>query len=69
MDLMIRNYLARAQNELTIASSLKRLSEDDDAKELFNIEEDNTFYSAVITHSYYAIFYSAKAMLLQILIR
>lgn len=30
----------------------------------FNIPEDETFYSGVISHCYYAIFYTAKAMLL-----
>jgi uncharacterized protein (UPF0332 family) len=64
MDLMIRNYLERAQNEMVIAYSLERLSLDDEAKKFFEIESTNTFYSAVISHSYYAIFYAAKALLL-----
>ncbi len=64
MDLMLKNYLERAQNELTIAASLKKLSEDMGAKKLFKINDADTFYSAVISHSYYAIFYAAKAILL-----
>ena len=64
MDLMIRNYLERAENEVILASSVKKLSEDNDAKKLFQIEQELTFYSAAISHSYYAIFYAAKAILL-----
>lgn len=30
----------------------------------FNLPEDVSFYSSVISHSYYAIFYAAKALLL-----
>ena len=32
-------------------------------KQEFQIEEETTFYSSVISHSYYAIFYGAKAIL------
>ena len=64
MDLMIRIYLERAENEILASKSLKRLSEDEEAKEEFGIPPDTTFYSSVISHAYYAIFYSAKAALL-----
>ncbi len=57
-------YLDRSNNEVMIAESLKRLTEEEDDKEHFDLPEDISFYSAVISHSYYAIFYAAKALLL-----
>ena len=47
-----------------IAGSLKRLTEQEEDKENFDLPDDISFYSAVISHSYYAIFYAAKALLL-----
>ena len=64
MDLMIKNYLERAENEIILSVSIKKLSDDNEAKKLFNIEQQHTFYSAVISHAYYSIFYAAKAILL-----
>jgi len=64
VDLMIKVYLDRAQNELLAADSLMRLSQETQAKEFFSIEQSTTFYSSVISHAYYCIFYSAKATLL-----
>ena len=64
MDLMIRIYLERAENETLASKSLKRLSEDEEAKKEFSIPPDTTFYSSVISHAYYAIFYATKALLL-----
>ncbi len=64
MDLMIRIYLDRAGNEMFAAGALKRLSEEERAKRDFDIPPDMTFYSSVISHAYYAIFYAAKALLL-----
>lgn len=64
MDSMVEIYLERADNEILAAESLKRLSEEEKDKEDFNLPSDTTFYSSVISHSYYAIFYSAKALLL-----
>ncbi len=60
----IKIFLERAGNDLLIAKSLKKLSEDEEAKNNFIIPKETTFYSAVISHSYYAIFYAAKAILL-----
>lgn len=57
-------YLDRSNNEVMIAESLKRLTEQEEDKENFHLPEDISFYSAVISHSYYAIFYAAKALLL-----
>ena len=64
MDLMIKNYIERAENELVVAETLKRISNESDAKQQFGIEDKMTFYSSTISHSYYAIFYAAKAILL-----
>ena len=64
MDLMIKNYIERAENEIVIAETLNKISMDLDAKQSLGIDDKMTFYSSVISHSYYAIFYSAKAILL-----
>ncbi len=64
MDSMVEILLDRANNELMAAESLKKLSEGQDYKREFQLPGSITFYSSVISHSYYAIFYSAKAILL-----
>lgn len=64
MDSMVKIYLERALNEISAAKLLFEVSNDKDKKEEFQIDEDTTYYSAVISHSYYAIFYSAKSILL-----
>ena len=64
MDSMVKIFLERADNEILAAESLKKLSEEPDIKKEFKLSSKITFYSAVISHSYYAIFYSAKAMLM-----
>jgi uncharacterized protein (UPF0332 family) len=61
---MVEIYLNRANNEIMAAGSLKRLSDEQRDKENFKLPSDTTFFSSVISHSYYAIFYSAKALLL-----
>jgi len=59
-------YLQRAENELVAAELLYDISSNPVLqKEQFKLEKDFTFYSAVISHAYYSIFYSAKAILLQ----
>ena len=57
-------YLKRANSELDSANILFKISNNNNMKKLFLINEDSTFYSGVISHSYYTIFYCAKAMLL-----
>lgn len=58
-------YLQRAENELVVAQILYEISENPTLqKEQFKLEKDFTFYSTVISHSYYCIFYSAKAILI-----
>lgn len=64
MDSMVEIYLERAGNELLAADSLKKLSENAKSREEFSLPQSTTFYSSVISHSYYSIFYSAKAILL-----
>jgi len=64
MDSMVRIYLSRALNELSQAKLLFTISNDDEKKQEFQIEEEMTFYSGAISHAYYSIFYSAKAILL-----
>ena len=57
-------YISKAENELTIAQILHNISTDKTLqKEQFKLEADFTFYSSVISHCYYCIFYSAKAIL------
>ena len=64
MDSLVSIYLDRALNELTIAELLFKFSDNKEDKLNYQIEEEMTFYSAVITHSYYSCFYAAKALLL-----
>lgn len=61
---MIKNYLERSINEIRAAEMLKLVSENTETKKLVNIDVSTTFYSSVISHSYYSIFYAAKALLL-----
>ncbi|HLD19107.1 MAG TPA: hypothetical protein VJB90_03795 [Candidatus Nanoarchaeia archaeon] len=64
MDSKADMYLKRAKTELETAEILEKISENKDTKRSFDIAPDSTYYSGVISHAYYAIFYSAKAMLL-----
>ena len=64
MGSLIETYLDRANNEIMVAESLKRLSEKEEDKVNFDLPDDISFYSSVISHSYYAIFYATKAFLL-----
>ena len=63
MDTKIRQYLERAGNELRLSNIINNLSQSE-LKAKLGGEKDDTFYSSVIVHAYYAIFYSAKAILL-----
>lgn len=59
-------YLLRAENELVAAQMLFEISNNLTLqKEQFKLEKYFTFYSTVIGHSYYSIFYSAKAILIK----
>lgn len=57
-------YFKRAKTELETAEILFQVSKNENIKQNFQIYSDSTYYSGVISHAYYAIFYSAKAMLL-----
>ena len=62
MDSNTDLVLNRADNELFLARAVYLLSENSKVKkEIFSLPEEITFYSAVISHAYYSIFYSAKA--------
>ncbi len=66
MDSLIKLYLERSENELELANAIFEISNNEKLKlETFKIKRDMTFYSAVISHCYYSIFYSAKAYLLK----
>lgn len=64
MDSESKLYIERAENELVLSEAIFNLSYDDKLKTSFKIQNNMTFYSAVINHAYYCIFYSAKALLL-----
>ncbi len=64
MDLGL--YLDRAENELELAKVIFRLTEEKDLqRDVFHVDHPLSFFSAVISHSYYCIFYAAKAYLLK----
>ena len=64
MDSEYKIYLARAENELNLSTMIQKVSENPEIQtKIFEMKED-TYYSAVISHAYYSIFYSAKAYLL-----
>ena len=64
MDSLVKLFIERAESEIIEAETLFRLSADTSLKSLLKIEQTKTFYSGVISHSYYSIFYCAKAYLL-----
>ncbi len=64
MDLRVSLLMDRAANEIFAAKALKKLSEEEQLKKEFEFPNSVSFYSSVINHSYYAIFYSAKAYLI-----
>lgn len=64
MDLNYNVYLERANNEIKLADIVLLVSNNKNLQiDIFKIEEPDTYYSAVISHAYYCIFYSAKAYL------
>ncbi len=59
-----RLFLERAENELDLAGVILRVTTDIELqRKAFHLSRTQSFYSGVITHSYYAIFYGAKAYL------
>ena len=64
MDSKAEMFVKRARSEIDSAEILSAASNRKELKDTLKIGEDSTFYSGVISHAYYAIFYCAKAMLL-----
>ncbi len=65
MNNISKLYLSRAENELIAGKILNEVSLNPTIqKEQFKIETSFTFYSSVISHSYYCIFNTAKAILI-----
>ncbi len=64
MDSEAEILLERAEYEILTAEILKRLSEESEVKQTLKIPSNTTFYSSVIGHAYYAIFYGAKCYLI-----
>src|SRR3989344_368288 len=64
MDSEVKLYLARAEDEFLLAKKDMQISTDIKIKEILGILKDKTFFYSVIAHSYYSIFHSAKAYLL-----
>ena len=54
----------RAGNELKHAETVFKISESEELKKELELIKEDTFYSGVIAHAYYAIFYATKALLL-----
>ncbi len=63
MDSNHKNYLERAQNEVNLAEIIMGVSINKDFQTNFKITKIDTYYNSVISHSYYCIFYFAKAYL------
>ncbi|MBD3310722.1 HEPN domain-containing protein [Candidatus Woesearchaeota archaeon] len=59
----------RAENELKHAETIFKVSDSKELKKELELLEQDTFYSGVITHAYYAIFYATKALLLKYKVR
>ena len=64
MDLKVSLLIGRASNEILAARALKKISDEPGLKQQIEFPAETTFYSNVISNSYYSIFYSAKAYLL-----
>ena len=57
-------YIHRAENEIKLAGIIFVISEETNLQEeTFKVNDPETYYSAVIAHSYYSLFYGAKAYL------
>ena len=65
MDSDTKLYLERAQNELKLADIIMQISVNKDIQmKIPDIDKPDTYFSSVISHSYYSIFYTAKAYLI-----
>ncbi|MBS3089866.1 hypothetical protein J4461_03245 [Candidatus Pacearchaeota archaeon] len=65
MDFDTKLYLERAGNELKFAEIAMQISINEDIQtKIIKIDKPETYFSSVITHAYYSIFYTAKAYLI-----
>jgi uncharacterized protein (UPF0332 family) len=64
MDSGVRVYIKRAEDEFLLSEKDMRISTEENLKGILGIPREKTFFYSVITHAYYAVFYSAKAYLL-----
>ncbi len=65
MDSDTKLYLERAQNELKLAEITMQLSINKDIQnKILGVDKPDTYFSSVITHAYYSIFYIAKGYLI-----
>lgn len=64
MDSGVRLFIERSENELRLAKAIFNLSQEENFKIELGANPSDTFYSAAISHAYYAIFYAAKSLLL-----
>ena len=60
MDSKYKIYIKRTINEMNLSKMIMRIREEDNIQEeIFNMPFD-TYFSAVISHAYYSIFYMAR---------
>src|SRR3989338_4259896 len=64
MDSEVKLQLEKAEHEFRLAYALFKLSADAKLKAEIETNPDDTFYSAVISHCYYSLFYATEAILL-----
>ena len=65
MDSDTKLYLERAGNELKLAEIIMQMSINKDLQtKIPTIDKPDTYFSSVISHAYYSIFYTAKAYLI-----
>lgn len=57
-------YLERAKNEFNLSKAIFKISNNTNVKLDLELKENSTFFSNVISCSYYCIFYAAKALLI-----
>ena len=57
-------YIHRAENEIKLSEIIFTISEKPEMQTAsFDVKDPETYYSAVISHCYYSVFYAAKAYL------
>lgn len=64
MDSKYKIFIERSLNELNLAKIIFFISENNNIQSSFPVTKTDTYFSAVISHSYYSIFYAAKSYLI-----